>query len=243
MNGAATPPSVGRLLQAMEATWPAAACHPDGPFTLREGNGGGKRVSAATACGPVTAADIAGAEAGMRALGQPPLFLVRGGDARLDAQLAAAGYHLIDPVVLYCAATALLADPVPPPLATFALWPPLAITEAIWADAGIGAARLAVMERVTGPKTSFLARALSRSAGAAFVACDGDIAMLHALEVVPGLRRHKTASNILRSAAAWALDQGAVWLGVAVTVANVPAGNLYTSLGMSVVGHYHYRQG
>jgi N-acetylglutamate synthase len=43
----------------LEATWPPAARHRAGPWVLRDGAGGGKRVSAATAEGPVTAADLA----------------------------------------------------------------------------------------------------------------------------------------------------------------------------------------
>ena len=37
------------LQAAMDATWPAAAMHRAGPWMLRNGAGGGKRVSAATA--------------------------------------------------------------------------------------------------------------------------------------------------------------------------------------------------
>ena len=79
-------------------------------------------------------------------------------------------------------------------------------------------------------------------AGVAFVAANGDAAFLHALEVRPALRRQGTAVNILKMAAKWAISQGAGQLALAVTLANGPANHLYASLGMAVVGRYHYRQ-
>ena len=54
----------------IDGTWPAAAYHRLGPWTLREGRGGGSRVSAATCDVPVSAADIAAAEAAMGKMGQ-----------------------------------------------------------------------------------------------------------------------------------------------------------------------------
>jgi GNAT superfamily N-acetyltransferase len=45
----------------------------------------------------------------------------------------------------------------------------------------------------------------------------------------------------MRAAARWAARQGAAELALLVTRKNVPANALYTSLGMSVVGSYHYR--
>jgi GNAT superfamily N-acetyltransferase len=118
----------------------------------------------------------------------------------------------------------------------------LHIAAALWADAVIGPARLAVMQRVTGPKTVVLGRANDRAAGVAFVACHGVHAMLHALEVVPAMRRQGSAQNILRAAAGWARDQGAVSLSLVVTEANTPARTLYAAMGMVEIGRYHYRQ-
>lgn len=62
---------------AMEATWPPVAVWQTGPWTLRQGGGGGKRVAAASATGAVSEADLIGAEAAMAALGQERLFLLR----------------------------------------------------------------------------------------------------------------------------------------------------------------------
>ncbi|MBE0555377.1 MAG: GNAT family N-acetyltransferase [Rhodobacteraceae bacterium] len=227
-----------QLFHAMEATWPPAAHHPLGPFLLRDGAGGGKRVSAASAEGPWTDADLTAAEAAMA----EPLFLIRPGDEALDAALAERGYQRIDPVVAYAAPAAHLAAEPPAHMTTFPHWPPMEIARQLWAEGHIGPARLAVMDRAAGAKCAILSRASDRASGVAFVACDGPMAMLHALEVSPALRRQGSAHNILRAAAAWALDNGADTLALVVTEANANARRLYASLGMTIVGQYHYRQ-
>ena len=228
------------LAHVMEATWPAAAIMRAGPWAIRDGRGGGKRVSAATAEDDWHDGDIAQAEAAMAALDQPALFLIRDQDPALDAALQARGYRIVDPVVAYAMALTTM-DP-PEPMTTFPHWPPMAMAADLWAEGGIGADRIAVMHRAEGPKTAILGRAQDRAAGTAFVAMSGRIAMLHALEITQALRRQGSAHNILRAAACWALDQGADTLSLVVTVANEPARRLYASFGMSVVGHYHHRQ-
>jgi GNAT superfamily N-acetyltransferase len=179
-------------------------------------------------------------EAAMETLGQPPLVMLREGDESLDAVLSDAGYEVIDPVVLYAAPVGLLTGPLPP-VSAFAHWPRLAITEELWATGGIGPSRLGVMDRVTGPKTAILARSDDSPAGAAFVAIHEGIAMVHALEVDPGMRRKGAARNMMRATANWAQDLGASHLSLVVTERNQAARPLYASLGLQVVGHYHYR--
>ncbi|MBT8460030.1 MAG: GNAT family N-acetyltransferase, partial [Boseongicola sp.] len=78
--------------------------------------------------------------------------------------------------------------------------------------------------------------------GAAFIAISGDIAMLHALEVSPVARKRGIGTKIMQAAANWALENGAFWLSLMVTRANVPANSLYRGLGMKEVGQYHYRR-
>jgi GNAT superfamily N-acetyltransferase len=228
------------LLAVTEATWPAAAVHIAGGFRVREGAGGGQRVSAATAEAVWSDADIDAAVAAQRALGQSPLFMIRPGEGALDAALAQRGYAIKDPVNLYDApVSALLGDA--PRLSAFTIWPPLAIMRDIWAEGAIGPERIAVMERVDGPKTAILGRLNDRAAGAAFVAIHRETAMLHALHVVPGQRRQGSAVNMMRMAARWAQDHGAKRFSVLVTKANLAANALYSSLEMQVVGEYHYR--
>ena len=224
-----------------EATWPPAATRLVGPWTIRQGQGGGQRVSAAGAAGEWTPDDIGLAEAAMADLGQEPLFVIWPADAALDAALASRGYRVKDPVVAYAAPCAALADPPPAFLSTFPHWPPLGIATALWAEAGTGPARRAVMDRAQGAKCAILGRTGDRAAGVAFVACHGTTAMLHALEVAPAMRRQGVAHNILRAAAGWAQDHGADTLVLLVTEANDGARALYASLGMAVVGQYHYR--
>lgn len=224
------------LAVVMEATWPPASRRSLGPFTLRDGAGGGKRVSAASLERAFTDTDLDAVEAAMA----EPLMLVRAADDALDAALAARGWRVVDPVVAYAAPVADLAAELPP-LAAFPHWPPLEIARSLWVEGGIGPARLAVMDRVTGAKAAILSRKADRPAGVAFVACHGDVAMLHALEVSPPLRRQGVGERLLRAAANWAAEQGATQLSLVVTRQNTAARALYARLGMGVVGHYHYR--
>jgi N-acetylglutamate synthase len=230
-----------RLFAALEATWPAAARFDCGPFVIREGAGGGKRVSAATAAGPVTASDIVQAEAAMRALGQVPVFMVRGGEGSLDALLAASGHALADPTLILGAPLAALDLPKPPRLAAIPAWPPLAIQSEIWAAGGVGPARIAVMARAAEPRTTILGRMDDRAAGTAFVAVHDGIAMVHAVEVHPRFRRRGVARQMMAGALHWARGAGATDLAVLVTEANGAARALYASIGLVRVGQYHYR--
>lgn len=236
-----TKPDAVRLFSALDATWPAARFVDQPPWTLREGLGGGQRVSAATAGAPVTETDINAAEKGMVALKQRSLFMVRDEDSAFDALLGARGYEIVDPVTLYLADPAELTAPMPPATA-YPSWPPLAIQKNIWAEGGIGPARIAVMERVTGAKAAILARGGNAPAATAFIAMDGDIAMLHALEVLPASRKCGLGRKTMQAAANWAVSHGAKWMTLAVTRENVAANALYTSLGMTPATFYHYRR-
>ena len=229
------------LFAALAATWPAAATLPCGPFTLCDGGGGGKRVSAARAEGPADAAEIAAAEAAMRAAGREPLFMIRAEDAALDAALAARGYGLVDPTVLMAAPVEEVRGRGDPGRAVVPGWPPLALMREIWGAGGTGPERLAVMARAPEPRTGLLAREGQRPGGVAFVACHGDVAMLHALEVVPALRRQGAGGRLTRAAARWAQGEGASVLALAVTQANAAARALYAGQGLEEAGRYHYR--
>lgn len=224
------------LAAVMEATWPPASRSRLGPFTLRDGAGGGKRVSAASLEGAFTDADLDALEAAM----PEPLMQVRANEDALDAALDARGWRIVDPVVAYAAPVAQLTAELPG-LTAFAHWPPLEIARSIWAEGGIGPARIAVMDRVTGPKAALLGRIDDRSAGVAFVACAGAEAMVHALEVRESHRRQGLGKDLLHAAANWAAEQGATRLSLVVTRQNAAARALYARLGMELVGEYHYR--
>lgn len=230
------------IIDALEATWPPASSRRLGPWLLRDGKGGGKRVSATTLLGDFTTTAIADAEAAMRMIGDTMLFQLRPEDHALDASLAKRGYKLLDPVTLYSLKLHEFPTGEPPPMTTFLHWPPLGIAKDLWLEGGIGPDRLAVMHRVKGPKCALLGRIADRASGVAFVAVHERIAMLHGLEVTPSLRRKGTARHLLQAAAVWARGQGAAELALAVTTANAAARTLYASFGMKVVGHYHYRQ-
>ncbi|MDJ0638320.1 MAG: GNAT family N-acetyltransferase [Paracoccaceae bacterium] len=236
-----TAPDADRIFAALDRTWPAAEFLAKGPWTLRKGEGGGQRVSAATANQPVGEQDVLVAEEGMRGLGQRPLFMIRHQDDTLDRLLKTRGYDIVDPVAIYLSPVDTLVRELPLTAATPS-WPPLAVQGEIWDTAGIGPARQAIMHRAPSPKTSMLGRTGDVPSGTAFVSVDGDIAMLHALEVAKDARRKGVGRAIMQGCANWVQLQGATWMTLAVTRANAAANALYLDLGMKEVAAYHYRR-
>ena len=226
---------------AIDGTWPAARSWQTGLWTIRDGAGGGKRVSAATLAAERAQIDLAQAEAAMKQLGQEPLFMIRTGERDLDACLEEAGYVVVDPVNIYVAPADRIARDVPPRLSAFDLWPPLAIQSDIWAAGGVGPRRRAVMARARGPKTALFGRHAGRPAATGFVAMHQRIAMLHALEVRANCRRQGIGRNLTRHAARWAHANGADTIAVLCTQANEAANALYAAMGFKRLGGYHYR--
>lgn len=221
-------PDLPTLFRVLEATWPAAGMQQVAGWTLRDGAGGGKRASAATA-GP-----------GARAGDAPDLVMVRPWDGALDAELAALGYGILDDTRFYVAPAGALAGPMPI-AASYTTVERLAMMEEIWTAGGVGPGRLAVMDRVTLPKVSVFSRAGTVSGGVGFVALSEGVGMIHAIEVMADRRRKGAARALMRDAANWTLRNGGEWVALAVTAANEGARALYTSLGMIEVGGYHYR--
>ena len=202
---------------------------------------GGKRVSAATPNSDWTQADIQTAEVAMQDLGQTPLFMITDKDPNLDQALATAGYDIVDPVNIYSTSVDTLTTERPPKVSMFSVWPPLTVEIDMWAEEGISDARVNVMKRVQGPKTSILARWNDHPAGVGFAAVHGNDAFVHAVEIRNHQRQQGVAGWLMKQAAFWAAEQGASRLNVACTKANVAANALYRSIGMKVVGEYHYR--
>jgi len=233
-------PEDRELALAFETTWPAAESADTGALRSGRGLGAGGRVSSSIALSPDwSAADLSAAEAQHRAWGQRPMFRLPDSDERLGRALAGLGYRPEAPTAVMVADCAALAV-APPALGTFAVWPPMAIQRDLWSAGNINPARQAVMDRVTGPRISLLGRLDDRAAGAAFVAVEGRVAMIHAIEVVPQFRRRGLARWMLGAAALWAGQQGADRLGLAVSRANIGARALYDCMGFAEVGGYSY---
>lgn len=227
--------------EAIEKTWPSARLVPLGNITLREGRGGGSRVSCATVDGDFSRDELQVAAAKMREMGQQPLFMVRDGQDVLDRALMDLGFVVKDPVYLRSCTVESLTTVKVPPVTAFEIWPPLAIQRDIWEKAGIGQARLAVMQRADVAKTALLGRIDDQPAGAGFVAAVDGVAMVHALEVDAQHRRKGLARWMMYQAASWAQKHNAQHLAVLVTRENEGANLLYQRLGLDVVGGYHYR--
>ena len=234
-------PDIFQLYDVCEATWPPASREQDAGWVIRDGLGGGQRVSATTAVNAGEVPDIAMAENKMEALGQTPLFMIREGEESLDQALAECGYVVKDPVTLWVAPIDEIAGEDAPRMSAFTVWPPVGIMEELWLAGGIDAARIDVMRRGCEPKTSIFARTNDRPAGVAYVGVHDDIAMLHALEITPSQRRNGSAQNAMRKAATWAKHHGAKYFSVIVTQDNEGANALYSSMNMRSVGQYHYR--
>ena len=223
-----------QLFAALEATWPPVSSRRVGPFRLRDGAGGGKRVSAAVLDGPFS-------EAALAEVADQKLFQLRSRQEDLDRALAARGFAVLDPTILYAAPIEAIAQK-PRPVSLLSAWPPLAMQRQVWADGGVGPERIAVMERACDPKMAFIARFENRVAGAGFVAIHDAIAMLHALQVEIDFRRKGVARYMVRGMAHWAQEQGARTFALAVTQGNTAARDLYSALGMVEVDSYHYRE-
>ena len=188
---------------------------------------------------------LAVGEASMRALGQDPLFRLTSDDASLDARLAARGYDIVDPTLVYAARANILADIASGDRCAHPCVESSSVRtkahEVIWETGGIGPPRWAVMDRVVVPKRFLLARVDGRPAGTAFVAAGDAVSMVHTVEVLPAFRRRGVARVLMQAAARFAVGSGADFLLLVVLASNVPAIALYEALGMRVVGRYHYR--
>ncbi|MEM9433560.1 MAG: GNAT family N-acetyltransferase [Pseudomonadota bacterium] len=228
------------IFEALDQTWPPADLIQENGFVFRSGRGGGKRVSATKIIGDLDPNQLSFAENKMSDMGQDKLFSLRADDVDSVSILEENGYEIIDPTVLLSAPVGhLTRHPVPPVLA-FPIWGPLQIQRDIWMDGEIGPARIAVMDRVAGGKTAILGRIQNRAAGTVFVAIAGDIAMAHALYVLPDFQRYGLGRHLMHAAAHWAETAGAKYLAVAVTRANAKALALYSALGMREIAGYYY---
>lgn len=234
-------PDLSDLYEVVDHTWPAHRKISCGSWLIRQGCGGGKRVSAATSQDKIDVPDISIAEKAMLELGQVPLFMIRDGDKKLDQMLDDGAYKFVDPVNIYCVSCKSILQSIPPRLSAFDIWEPLEIQKDIWAHGGIDRNRVSIMERADCTKTSILMRWDNHPAGAAYIGIYNGIAMVHALEILPSQRRKGVGTIAMRHAAIWARAQNASYISVICTKENKAAIALYTSLKMHLVGGYHYR--
>ena len=197
-----------RLFEALVATWPPAETRRLGGWTLRRGEGGGNRVSAAT---------LDGAR-GRHRRG-------RGGDARLGpaadlhdparrrgARPPARGARLRGrrPDADRRGAARRRSRPPSPTSGRSSRPAPLAAMREIWAAGGVGPSRLAVMARAVEPE-DLPARPQRRRARrpAPSPPATARSAMLQALEVARPFRRQGLGTALTRAAAAWVAAHGA----------------------------------
>lgn len=233
------------LRAALAASWPAVEQADIGGFRIgrRDAASAARRIGlldgAACALGPWDADDLEAAIARAGAWGQPAGFHVTQDQQSLHSTLLARGFTQQRDLRIMSAPIRALTDQPPPPLAAFALWPPLAIQRDLWSEALIPPDQQAVMARVTVPHTALLGRVNDRAAGVGFAAASGPVAVVHALQTMPGLRRLGVAGWMLRQAGLWAAEQGAEHLVLMVDRENRPAIALFETLGfrdISAVG-------
>lgn len=228
------------LARAFDATWPAERVVDAGGFRCHVAPGAGRRVNSAHAEGGWAEADIDRVVDIADQNGAAAAFRVMDDQTDLIAALTARGFRADSPTAILTADVAALTHHEIPPVTAFAIWPPLAVQRDLWHAAGIGAARQAVMDRAGVPKAAILGRTDDRAAGTAFVALHERTAMMHALEIVPGLRCRGLAGWMTRAAAGWATTAGADRIGLAVTRGNRAALALYRGLGFTEAGGYAY---
>jgi GNAT superfamily N-acetyltransferase len=221
------------LAEQMEATWPPLRKWRQGDWWLREGAGGGQRVSASSPAGPGAVAELDQVIASMAA----PLFLLHWGDLPVDQALSARGFVVHDPVLN------LAADPLGMAgAAVLSAWPAPKPVQALWALGKIGPERLAVMERVEGAKAALWIEDQGEPIAVGFCGTTCDFAGVHAVFVMPDRRGQGLGMALMQGIARWSVDQGARQLALAVTTANIPARHLYARLGMDEIGASHYRK-
>ena len=235
-------PTEDQIFDAIDATWAPYATTRLDDWLVREGRGGGSRVSSASFAGMASKdADIDVVEKAQSALSQPSQVMLRPGQPELDARLEARGYQVVTPVRILCAPTSVLSADSELGTTVVPSDKILASQKDLWAQGGIGPARIAIMNRVRETKTALLARRGHDLAGVAFIALHRNLAMLHALDVPMQLRRQGMGRKITAAAADWARMNGADHLALLVVRDNLAANRLYEGMGMTEIASYHYR--
>jgi ribosomal protein S18 acetylase RimI-like enzyme len=236
-------PDEARLMAAIDATWVAAERAPLGEWVVRRSAGAGGRAGSIWMRGdpgmPFNDA-LAQAAAMQRGWGEQPLLMLPDAEPEHAAAAGAAGWTIGERTTVMAARTADVSAYGTGGLMVVQVRSPLAVMEELWDSTGTDAARRAVMDRTPEPKVSLMLREDDRPAAAAFVAVDGEVAMLHAVMVGEPWRRRGVGRALTAAAAAWAQGAGAPSIGLAVLASNAPAVALYRRMGFEVRGGYRY---
>jgi GNAT superfamily N-acetyltransferase len=229
------------IFEAIDVTWPAEKFLEIPKWKLRRSAKGGKRVSAATAIGAPDISDIKLAENKMVQWHQDKLFMIKKNEILLDEALSASGYRVIDPTNIWSISSKKLSIQETLPVKAFTIFPPLAIQRELWRENHIPPSRIEIMDRVKTHKTTIFGRINARPAASAFVAVSNKFAMVHALVVDKKCRRQGMGKFVMQKVGSWAYQMGAESVVALCTEKNCSANILYKSLGMQVIGKYHYR--
>lgn len=229
------------IFEAIDVTWPAEKFLEIPKWKLRRSAKGGKRVSAATAIGAPDISDIKLAENKMVQWHQDKLFMIKKNEIILDEALSASGYRVIDPTNIWSISSKNLSIQKTLPVKAFTIFPPLAIQRELWRENHIPPSRIEIMDRVKTHKTTIFGRINARPAASAFVAVSNKFAMVHALVVDKKCRRQGMGKFVMQKVGSWAYQMGAESVVALCTEKNCSANILYKSLGMQVIGKYHYR--
>ena len=229
------------IFEAIDVTWPAEKFLEIPKWKLRRSAKGGKRVSAATAIGAPDISDIKLAENKMVQWHQDKLFMIKKNEILLDEALSASGYRVIDPTNIWSISSKNLSIQKTLPVKAFTIFPPLAIQRELWRANHIPPSKIEIMDRVKTHKTTIFGRINARPAASAFVAVSNKFAMVHALVVDKKCRRQGMGKFVMQKVGSWAYQMGAESVVALCTEKNCSANILYKSLGMQVIGKYHYR--
>ena len=237
-----SPKSPADYFAAIDATWPAIEYKHTDHFTCRRGAGAGMRVSAITMDEAWTTDDITAACEITSMWGQYPIFSIRPWQSQLDNHLAKLGYKKCFETLVLTAPSLHIAKQSKDDEADVCSAILLQIQREIWQTGGhINKARWEVMDRVATQKTYLLGRLYNRPSGTGFISISNEIAMLHALDILPTARRQGLGTRLTTMAADWAVRHDAHHFSLLVTAENKSARALYKALGMEVVSKYHYR--
>ena len=234
-------PEKTKFLKFLADTWPPKKIIKFGSWTIRIGDGAGKRASAISLEGTWEETSFRKLKDLLRKLGKSEIFMIYQSDSLFEKELDKLNYQVFDKSYIFEIPVTELIKSKPPPISMFSIWPPLHIQKELWNSNGIGWQRQSVMNRASQIKTSILGRWSDNPVASAFIAKSGNVAFLHALVVDENFRQQGVAKALMRHAGQWAHKHNCSKLMVVTTEANVAATSLYTSLEFQLVNKYHYR--